>query len=358
VLFPLLFPQIAATNEQAGKMRAAVYTSRPWNMKFDLSKVQVIDRDVPEPGRDEVLVKVHASNINPVDHKIVEMAGLIWSYPHKLGVDVAGVVVAVGSGCKRLKVGDEVWGEATTLLEAAFTAGTYAQYAAISEDRLGIKPKSLSWPEAGSMPMVALTSYDSLQWAAENHNWQQESVTVLVLGGSGGTGHLGIQLVKAMGAKKVITTCSGTHAEFVKSLGADQVIDYHKQNYSDVLPSKSVDVIYDCVGLPGTGDLAYPLLKENGHFITLLQDSKASSRTKSERPDVKSYAPLCVGKCSHYSRIDAIGSYVSMGKIKVHIDESYDLENIVEAFNHSISGHTTGKVAVTVSNTTGMTVVV
>jgi len=208
------------------------------------------------------------------------------------------------------------------------------------------------------MPTVAMTGYESLHWAVDNRSWWQENVTVLVLGGSGGTGHLGIQLAKAMGAKEVITTCSGTHSEFVKSLGADQVIDYHKQNYYDVLANKSVDVIYDCVGLKGTGDLAYPLLKDNGHFMTLEPGGMPSMKAKIERPDVKAHFPLCVGKCSRYDRIDFISDLVKEGKLKVHVDASYDLENIVQAFNHSIAGHTTGKVGVTVSNTTGMTMIV
>merc|ERR1712046_125267 len=172
-----------------------------------------------------------------------------------------------------------------------------------------------------------MTGYESLHWAVDNHNWTQENVTVLVLGGSGGTGHLGIQLAKAMGAKEVITTCSGTHSDFVKSLGADQVIDYHKQNYYDVLANKSIDVVYDCVGLKGTGDHAYPLPKDNGHFITLEPNGMPSMQGRIKRPDVKARFPLCVGKCTHYDRIDLISDLVKEGKLKVHIDVSYDLEN-------------------------------
>merc|ERR1719498_1182865 len=90
-----------------------------WSTGF--TKVAVTDLDVPVPGSGEVLVEVHASNVNPVDHKIVEMVGLMWSYPHQLGFDLSGVVVAVGEGCNRLEVGDEVWGEATTLKEAVWS---------------------------------------------------------------------------------------------------------------------------------------------------------------------------------------------------------------------------------------------
>lgn len=327
-------------------------------MKFHLEKLAVLDVDVPTPGRGEVLVQVRASNINPVDHKVVEMAGMLWSYPHKMGFDVAGVAVAVGPDCQRIKVGDEVWGEATTYLEAVSTAGTYAQYAAVSESVLGLKPKALTWPEAGAMPMVALTGYDALLWAAGGDKFTKDDVTVLVLGGSGGTGHLGIQLAKAMGAKHVVTTCSSSNADFVKGLGADQVIDYHMQNYWEVLTAKSVDFVYDCVGQSGTGEKSYPLLKEGGHFASLLTTGMPSIATKLSRYDVSAKAPLCIGDCSQHGRMDSIATFVEQGLLKVHIDVTYPLENITQAFNHSVSGHTIGKVVVAMTGASTRHIVV
>lgn len=330
----------------SSKMRAAVVTNRSWDFQFHLEKVAVMDVDIPTPGKGEVLVEVYASNINPVDHKIVEMAGWSWTYPHKLGYDVAGVVKALGSGCTRLKVGDEVWGEATSLMEAPTTAGTYAQYAVVSESVLGLKPKTMSMLEAGAMPMVALTGLESLTFAARGAGrFQSPNTTVLVLGGSGGTGHMGIQLAKAMGAAWIITTCSSRHADFVRQLGADQVIDYHEQNYYDVLLPKSVDVIYDCVGQTGTGDHAFNIIKSHGSFVTLLQGAKASISTRLHRPDVREYAPTCVGSCSEHKKIDMVASLVEQGKLKVNIDQVFGLEDIVKAFNQSLSGHSTGKVA-------------
>jgi len=326
-------------------MQAAVVKSRSWDFKFHLDLVEVIDVDVPEPGKGEVLVQVYASNINPVDHKIVQMAGLLWSYPHKLGSDLAGVVTKVGPGCERIKVGDEVWGEATSWGQLISTGATYAQFTAVSESVLGLKPKSMSWLEAGAMPMVALTGYDALTWAAGGTMFPQKNTTVLVLGGSGGTGHLGIQLAKAMGASEVITTCSSSHTDFVKSLGADRVIDYHKQNYWEVLPPKSVDVVYDCVGQSGTGDHAFPILKEHGSFVSLLHDAAPSISTRIKRPDVHTNFPTCVGACSQYDRIDKVSALVGLGKLKVHIDTTYLLKDIVKAYNESLGGHTTGKVA-------------
>lgn len=334
--------------DAASTMKAAVVSSRSWDFQFHLDKVEVIDMDIPEPGSGEVLVQVYTSNINPVDHKIVQMAGLLWSYPHKLGSDLAGVVVKVGPGCERLKKGDEVWGEATSWGSVVSTGGTYAQYASVSESILGLKPKSLSWPQAGAMPMVALTGYEALTWAAGASQFTG-SPTVLILGGSGGTGSLGIQLAKAMGAGQVITTCSSSHTDYVKSLGADRVIDYHTQNYWEVLAAKSVDVVYDCVGLSGTGDHAYVILKEGGHFVSLLPTSMPSASARFKRWDIHTNFPTCVGACSHYDRIDKISKLVEDGKLAVHIDKTYSLSDIRSAYNASISGHTTGKVALHIS---------
>merc|ERR1711904_640148 len=160
------------------------------------------------------------------------------------------------------------------------------------------RPKSISMSESGAMPMVSLTSLDVLMWAAGGPKFAGSNTTVLVLGGSGGTGHMGIQIAKAMGAAKVITTCSSSHTAFVKSVGADQVVDYHTANYWEVLAAQSVDVVYDCVGLSGTGDKAAGIIKKNGHFATLLPTGMPSIGTKFHRPDIHTSAPTCIGSCS------------------------------------------------------------
>merc|ERR1719361_1568822 len=185
------------------------------------------------------------------------------------------------------------------------------------------------------MPMVGLTSYESLTWAAKGpvFTGTQKNATVLILGGSGGTGHIGIQLAKAMGAGEVITTCSSSHGDFVKSLGADRVIDYHTQNYWEVLQPKSVDVVYDCVGQSGTGDHAFGLLKQNGFFVSLLPTAMPSLSTKFKRPDISTTYPTCVGGCSNYDRVDKLSALVEAGKLKVHIGTTYALANIVQAYN-------------------------
>jgi len=132
-------------------------------------------------------------------------------------------------------------------------------------------------------------------------------------------------------------------------MGADRVIDYHSQNYWEVLAPKSVDVVYDCVGQSGTGDHAFEILKEKGHFVSLLLTSLPSASARLKRWDIHTRVPTCVGACAHYDRMDKISEFVALGKVTVHIDKTYSLAEIRNAFNASIGGHTTGKVALAVN---------
>jgi len=257
--------------------------------------------------------------------------------------DVAGIAVALGPGVERIQVGDEVWGQATHSLPAA--GGTFREYVAIPEIVLGLKPKSMNMIEAGATPLVALSGYGSLTSAAGGPRFEKDDVTVLVLGGSGGTGHVGIQIAKAMGASQVIATCSGANTEFVKSLGADKIIDYHKENYYEVLASKSVDVVYDCVCQPGSGDQACAIIKDGGHFVSLGPNALPSESAKRKRADINSYFTICAFDAVKHDRIDAVAAMVEQGLLKVHIHETYKLDDISKAFTHLNTGRTIGKVA-------------
>merc|ERR1712194_658039 len=168
--------------------------------------------------------------------------------------------------------------------------------------------------------------------------------TVVVLGGSGGTGHTGIQLAKALGASKVISTCGTDHVDFCKSMGADQVIDYHKENWHAVIPANSVDVVYDTVAIKGTGDLAYDILKDGGAFVTLLSDATASSATASKRPSIKQESFLLSQIQTTY--LDTLKGFIDAGKLHGHIDETFTFAQVANAVNASMGGHTTGKISV------------
>eukprot|EP01052_Picozoa_sp_SAG31_P023448 SAG31_NODE_1933_length_6879_cov_3.230973_3_plen_812_part_00 len=228
------------------------------------------------PTECEVLVQVMASSVNPCDRGTDRLLN-----PKVLGSDIAGVVAEVGNFCTRLKVGMHVWADIGAVVymkdnEKTKELGAYAEYALALESQLGIMPSNLGWMEAGSLPKVALTSFKALVWYAGGEvggvsNKWIAGKTVLVLGGSGGTGTTGIQLAKALGAAKVLTTAGAVNAAYCTSIGADEVIDYHTKNWWDnaVVRDNSVDVVYDCVGQAGSGGRAMLKLREGGYYVTI-----------------------------------------------------------------------------------------
>jgi NADPH:quinone reductase-like Zn-dependent oxidoreductase len=217
--------------------------------------------DMPEPevGDNDVLVQIHAASVNPLDSKIRDGEfKLILPYhlPIVLGHDVAGVVVAVGQSVRRFKIGDEVYGRA-----ADFRIGTFAEYIALSESDLALKPEALTMEEAASMPLVALTAWQVLVERAQLRKGHK----VLIHAGSGGVGTIAIQLAKHLGAT-VATTTSAANIELAKSLGADIVIDYKKQDFEKQL--SGYDVVLNSLG-PDTLEKSVSVLKPGGKLISI-----------------------------------------------------------------------------------------
>mgnify|MGYP001236035525 CR=1 FL=1 len=190
-------------------------------------QVLVID-DVPPPqcGVDDVLVEVHASSVNPIDCKIragSQRGAVRLSLPARLGMDVSGVVVEVGSHVTGFVVGDEVWSSPHHKRQ-----GTYAELIAIRADEVAKKPASMTHAQAASIPLVGLTAWACLVDAAD----LKAGESVLIEAGSGGVGCFAIQLAKHLGAH-VATTCSGRNEELVRALGADTVVDYTKESFDE-----------------------------------------------------------------------------------------------------------------------------
>ncbi|XP_020981564.2 2-methylene-furan-3-one reductase-like [Arachis duranensis] len=197
---------------------------------------------VPEPKSNQVLIKVVAAAINPVDYakiegrKVYEDAGHV-PFPIVPGYDVAGVVVKVGSGVKKLKEGDEVYG----MVEAK-DVGSLAEYTTAQENGLDHKPPNLGFAEAAAIPLAIQTAYGALHKVGLS-----PGQSILVLGASGGVGTFVVQVAKhVFGASVVAATASTGKLELLKKLGVDMPIDYTKQNFED-LPGK-FDVVYDAVG--------------------------------------------------------------------------------------------------------------
>lgn len=336
-------------------MRAVVVTDA--TPEGDFSNVKVVDDyPVPTPGSGQVLIKAAASSINPVDWKIMEDAT---HWPAVPGFDLAGVVEAVGDGedCGRLKLGDGVWADlGKGLGNGPLQLGAWAEYALADCSQVGLKPQSMSFEDAASLPLAALTDFQALRmvgapWA--DYRSHRVNLTVVVTSGSGGTGVIAIQLAKAYGAKHIITSSSPRNADLLRSLGATVVVDYHKGTIWDFLEDDSVDVVYDNFGSPGTADAAMASLKRNGEFIYLPGKGGAIS----ENPK-KGVRQLNYGLCdpSNYEDLDQLRDLIDAGMLRAVVPESHMLEDIQDVLQSSFSGHALGKIGINISALTSFIV--
>eukprot|EP00746_Dinoflagellata_sp_MGD_P027465 gnl/MRDRNA2_/MRDRNA2_164856_c0_seq1.p1 gnl/MRDRNA2_/MRDRNA2_164856_c0~~gnl/MRDRNA2_/MRDRNA2_164856_c0_seq1.p1 ORF type:complete len:372 (-),score=65.00 gnl/MRDRNA2_/MRDRNA2_164856_c0_seq1:145-1260(-) len=328
-------------------MRAVVATGRG-SADGDFSKVKLVsDHPVPEPGHGQVLIRVAASSVNPVDWKLLSspvMTAATLLSSKVLGFDVSGTIEKVGNGCTRLKVGDRVWADLgeSSVSHLPLQLGAWAEYAVADESQVGLKPQSLSFQDAASLPLAALTDYQAFKKAGAP--WKdRRNLTVVITSGAGGTGTPAIQMAKAYGASRIITAASASHITELKSLGATDVIDYHNNSIWDVLPADSVDVVYDNYGAPGTADLALPAIRTGGVFIFL--PGKGGSTSKHAKAGVKE---INYGLCdsSHHEDLDALKTLADAGHLKAVVDEIFPLESIFKALNASFAGHVFGKVAI------------
>ncbi|XP_076933288.1 2-methylene-furan-3-one reductase-like [Bidens hawaiensis] len=219
------------------------------------------DVAVPDINDEQVLVKVVAAALNPVDFKRRLGHFIDAPLPITPGHDVSGVVVKVGSQVKTLKEGDEVYGYINEkALDGPDQLGTLAEYTAVKEKLLALKPKNLDFVQAAALPVAVESAYEGLERAKFS-----EGKTILVLNGAGGVGSFVILLAKHVyGASKVAATSSTGKIELLKSLGADVAIDYKKENFED-LPDKYDDV-YDAIGLP---EKAVKAVNETGVAVSI-----------------------------------------------------------------------------------------
>mmetsp|Transcript_100727 Transcript_100727/g.260206 ORF Transcript_100727/g.260206 Transcript_100727/m.260206 type:complete len:400 (-) Transcript_100727:72-1271(-) len=310
---------------------ATIADMEAYNCSLDAERIQVVTRPRPQAGLGMALVKVAYSAVNPVNWKLLLHNMPLVLYPQAMGNDFAGTVEEVGAGCD-LPVGAEVWG---------MTTGAYSEYVLASCPIVGRKPSNLGMLQSGVMPLVALTGLEALQWAGAP--WT-DGPTVLVLGGSGGTGSVALQLAKAMGAARVITTCSPSNFDYVRSLGADQVIDYHTQNWWEVIPFGVVNVIYDCVCELGTGDHAYQILADGGRFVTIQNSPLAGAASVAKRPSVHQHSFLL--SQTGRDQLDILKEIAEAGHLNVTIDSVFGLTSVPSAFNASMTAHTLGKIAI------------
>ncbi|CAG8958386.1 hypothetical protein HYFRA_00011063 [Hymenoscyphus fraxineus] len=237
----------------------------------------VDEEEIPPPPSNELLVKVHAASVNPVDIQLWR-SGLVGVVAGNKGMgrDFSGTVVAVGSDVKGWKEGEDIFG----LLFHVFGQGTFSQYINVNpaSDPVAKKPTSLTHEQASSIPLVAMTAFSCLEWLPQLLPSSTSSRKVAIRGASGGTGMWLVQLAKVVYDCHVTAICSTRNAEFVRELGADQVIDYTKEDVASALGSQRTltkqdyDLIVDCVG--GTDLLStYPqIVNPKGAYVTIVGD--------------------------------------------------------------------------------------
>jgi NADPH:quinone reductase-like Zn-dependent oxidoreductase len=288
-------------------------------------------RDVEKPSaaHDELLIKVRNSAINALDWKLRkgmgEMLGLHLAFPFILGCEVAGTVEAVGSDVRQFKVGDDVFG----FVDVARSGG-YAEYVTVKESEMALKPQSIDFAHAAAIPVGALTSWQALFDAAKLQSGQ----TVLVHGATGGVGTIAVQLAKAKGAC-VIGTASGRSEDFVRSLGADEFIDYTTIRFENVV--HDVDVVFDTVG-GETQERSFQTLKRGGFLVSIVTPPSESLATQ-----------YGVGASVVYAQprgdtLAEIATLIEAGRVKAQIETVLPLSEIRQAHQLVETGHKRGKV--------------
>lgn len=278
--------------------------------------------DVPKPTPlpTEVLVRVHAAGVNPVDWKTRAGSGMagMQTFPFINGWDVSGVVEEVGFGVTTLKPGDEVYG----MPWFPRAASAYAEYVTAPSRHFAKKPKGLTHVEAAALPLAALTAHQILIDTADVQKGQK----VLITAAAGGVGHLAVQIAKAHGAHVIGTAREPKHA-FLKDIGADEVIDYTKGDY----PGTDVDVFVDLVG----GSSPDPV-RPGGLFVGV-----PSGVDRPVRDDIRT-SPILVEP--DRAGLEAIAALVESGELRVHVDATFPLEEAGQAHALGETGRTQGKI--------------
>ena len=295
------------------------------------------DAPSPEPQADEVLIRVHAAGVNPIDWKVRE-GHMKDFWPHKfplvLGWDLSGVVEELGRGVSRFKKGDEVYS-----LPDPTRNGAYADYIVVRESELALKPNSLHHIRAAAVPLAALTAWQSLFDTAQLQPGQR----VLIHGGSGGVGHFAVQLAKWKGAY-VLATASTKNQELLRELGVDEPIDYTKQKFEDV--ARDVDLVLDLIG-GETQERSWSPLKKGGVLLSLVQPP---SIEKAKALGVR--AAFVAGHPSG-AQLAEIGRLIDSGELKLMIDRILPLVEVRRAHQLSQTGHARGKIVLRVRNGDG-----
>ncbi|TWU10259.1 zinc-dependent alcohol dehydrogenase family protein [Allorhodopirellula heiligendammensis] len=312
-------------------MKAIILNSFGGPESFELCDVP---KPVPHAG--QVMVRVHATSINPLDYQVRrgDYQDLV-QLPAITGHDVSGVVEAVGAGVTTFSPGDEVW-----YTPQIFNgSGSYAEYHVAAESIIGKKPASLSHLEAASLSLVGGTAWEALIVRAV----LRVGESILVHGGAGGVGHVAIQLAKALGAK-VFTTVREANAEFARRMGADVIIDYQKENYVDCImretSGRGVDVVFDTIG----GDAlsrSPDALAQLGRVVTIVDTALPQNVIQAWGKNASYHF---VFTRQNRGKLEELSALIERGQLKPHVGAVYPLADIplaharLESSNNGVQG--------------------
>jgi alcohol dehydrogenase len=291
-----------------------------------------LNQNVPQPvaGNEQVLIEVHAANLNPVDWKIragylQKMAPL--TMPATLGGDVSGIVAALGASASNLKVGDRVYGYASRLSGGS---GAFAEFVAAKPTTLALAPRNAGFVEAAALPLVGASALQAI----EQHIKLQRGQKILIHGGAGGIGSMAIQVAKSIGAY-VATTASEEERAYVQELGADEVIDYKKDAFEAKL--KNFDAVFDTIG-GDTMEKSFKVLRKGGTLVSMVGQPNPELAQKA--------GVTAIGQLTHTTTeaLKRLAQLVDGGTIKVRVGKVFPLDKAKEAFDLLEEGHARGKV--------------
>ncbi|HLH83234.1 MAG TPA: NADP-dependent oxidoreductase [Trebonia sp.] len=290
-----------------------------------------VELERPQPGLSQILVRVHAAGLNPTDWKHRAHRIFLGPPPFVLGWDVSGVVEATGFGVTLFKPGDEVFG----MLPYPHGAGSHAEYVAGPARAFAFKPREIDHVQAGALPLAALTAWQALVDTARLAAGQR----VLIHAAAGGVGHLAVQIAKARGAH-VIGTASARNHDLVRSLGADELIDYHSADFAAAV--RDVDVVLETVG----GD--YPArslrtLRPGGILVSLLP---VAPEVTAEAARLGVRAEVMLVEADH-AGMTAIAGLVTEGKLRPVVAAAFPLADAAKAHELGDAGHVAGKLVLT-----------
>jgi len=288
----------------------------------------------PEPKNDEILVRVMAAAVNPVDTYVRQ--GRLGKRgnndgPLIIGYDIAGVVEKTGADARKFKPGEAVY-----CYLSVMRGGGYAEYAVAKESETALKPKNINFEEAAAVPLAATTAWQALVDTAKIDKGR----TVLIHGGSGGVGSFAVQIAKARGAK-VIATASTAHQSLLKQLGVDQAIDYTTTKFEDVV--KDVDVVLNCVRADALAR-SYGVVRKGGTIVSITDEPDQTECAK--------YGITCsrMGAHPEAKALEELTKLIEAGKMKPIVSQTFPLAEASKAQQQLETHHTLGKIVLKVAD--------